>query len=117
MTREQRLSSIGIALALFLGALDQTIVTTALPRITEELGGLNYYAWVVTAYLLASVIGLPLFGRLVELFPAKWVLLAAVSVFLAGSALSGLAPGIEALIAFRALQGLGGGGIFALAFR
>ena len=116
MTRVQRLSSIGIALALFLGALDQTIVTTALPRITEELGGLNYYAWVVTAYLLASVIGLPLFGRLVELFPAKWVLLAAVSVFLAGSALSGLAPGIEALIAFRALQGFGGGGIFALAF-
>ena len=116
MTREQRLSSIGISLALFLGALDQTIVTTALPRIAEELGGLNYYAWVVTAYLLASVLGLPLFGRLVELFPAKWVLLGAVSVFLAGSVLSGLAPGIEALIAFRALQGIGGGGIFALAF-
>ena len=116
MTREQRLSSIGISLALFLAALDQTIVTTALPRITDELGGLNYYAWVVTAYLLASVLGLPLFGRLVELFPAKWVLLGAVSVFLAGSMLSGLAPGIEALIAFRALQGFGGGGIFALAF-
>ncbi len=116
MTREQRLSFIGISLALFLGALDQTIVTTALPRITEELGGLNYYAWVVTAYLLASVLGLPLFGRLVELFPAKWMLLGAVSVFLAGSVLSGLAPGIEALIAFRALQGFGGGGIFALSF-
>ena len=116
MTREQRLSFIGISLALFLAALDQTIVTTALPRITEELGGLNYYAWVVTAYLLASVLGLPFFGRLIELFPAKWVLLGAVSVFLTGSVLSGLAPGIEALIAFRFLQGFGGGGIFALAF-
>jgi EmrB/QacA subfamily drug resistance transporter len=116
LTREQRLSVVGISLALFLGALDQTIVTTALPRITEELGGLNYYAWVVTAYLLASVLGLPFFGRLVELFPAKWVLLSAVSIFLAGSVLSGLAPGIEALVAFRALQGFGGGGIFALSF-
>ncbi len=116
MTQEQRLSAIGISLALFLGALDQTIVTTALPRIAEELGGLNYYAWVVTAYLLASVLGLPFFGRLVELFPAKWVLLSAVCIFLAGSVLSGLAPGILALIAFRALQGFGGGGIFALAF-
>ena len=114
MTREQRLSFIGISLALFLAALDQTIVTTALPRITQELGGLNYYAWVVTAYLLSSVLGLPLFGRLIELFPPKWVLLGAVSVFLAGSVLSGLAPGIEALIAFRFLQGLGGGGILAL---
>ena len=114
MTQEQRLAYIGISLALFLAALDQTIVTTALPRITEELGGLNYYAWVVTAYLLASVLGLPLFGRLIELFPAKWVLLTAVSVFLAGSVLSGLAPSIEALIAFRFLQGLGGGGILAL---
>ncbi len=114
MTREQRLSFIGISLALFLAALDQTIVTTALPRITQELGGLDYYAWVVTSYLLASVLGLPLFGRLIELFAAKWVLLAAVSIFLAGSVLSGLAPGIEALIAFRFLQGLGGGGILAL---
>lgn len=114
MTQEQRLAYIGIMLALFLAALDQTIVTTALPRITEELGGLNYYAWVVTAYLLASVLGLPLFGRLIELFPAKWVLLGAAITFLAGSVLSGLAPGIEALIAFRFLQGLGGGGIIAL---
>lgn len=114
MTQEQRLSFIGISLALFLAALDQTIVTTALPRITDELGGLNYYAWVVTAYLLSSVLGLPLCGRLIELFPPKWVLLGAVSVFLAGSVLSGLATGIEALIAFRFLQGLGGGGILAL---
>ena len=101
-------------IALFLAALDQTIVTTALPRITDELGGLNYYAWVVSAYLLASVLGLPLFGRLIEIFPAKWVLLAAVVIFLAGSVLSGLAPSIQALIAFRALQGIGGGGILAL---
>ena len=114
MTQEQRLAYIGIMIALFLAALDQTIVTTALPRITDELGGLNYYAWVVTAYLLASVLGLPLFGRLIEIFPAKWVLLAAVSIFLAGSVFSGLAPSIQALIAFRALQGIGGGGILAL---
>lgn len=114
MTQEQRLAYIGIMIALFLAALDQTIVTTALPRITDELGGLNYYAWVVSAYLLASVLGLPLFGRLIEIFPAKWVLLAAVSIFLAGSVLSGLAPSIQALIVFRALQGIGGGGIFAL---
>ncbi len=114
MTQEQRLAYIGIMIALFLAALDQTIVTTALPRITDELGGLNYYAWVVSAYLLASVLGLPLFGRLIEIFPAKWVLLAAVVIFLAGSVLSGLAPSIQALIAFRALQGIGGGGILAL---
>ncbi len=114
MTQEQRLAYIGIMIALFLAALDQTIVTTALPRITDDLGGLNYYAWVVTAYLLASVLGLPLFGRLIEIFPAKWVLLATVSIFLAGSVLSGLAPSIQALIAFRALQGIGGGGILAL---
>jgi len=101
---------------MFLGALDQTIVATAMPRVIQELGGLNYYAWVVTAYLLASVVALPLFGRLTELFSGKWVLLTAVSIFLAGSALSGLSPSIETLIVFRAFQGFGAGGIFAVAF-
>ncbi|HEY8449669.1 MAG TPA: MDR family MFS transporter [Bacillota bacterium] len=112
---ERGLAVMGVMLCLFLAALDQTIVSTALPRITEELGGLEQYAWVATSYLLASVLALPVYGRLVELAAGKWVLFAAASVFLLGSALAGLAPSMTALIAFRGLQGIGGGGLFATA--
>lgn len=112
---ERRLAVIGVMLSLFLAALDQTIVGTALPRIIQELNGLDLYAWVATSYLLASVVALPVFGRLAELMAGKWVLLIASVIFLAGSALAGAAPSMEALVAFRGVQGFGGGGLFATA--
>jgi EmrB/QacA subfamily drug resistance transporter len=106
---------IGIFLGLFLAALDQTIVATALPRIVQELGGTNLYAWVATGYLLTSTVAVPIFGRLADLVASKWLLFSAVLIFLGGSALSGLSFDMEALIAFRGLQGLGGGALFAVA--
>jgi EmrB/QacA subfamily drug resistance transporter len=114
IAREQRLSLIGVMLAIFLAALDQTIVATALPKIVVDLHGTNLYAWVATAYLLASTVALPIFGRLAELVARKWVLLVAVAIFLAGSALSGASTTMMALIAFRSIQGIGSGGIFAV---
>lgn len=114
ITAEQRLSLIGVFLAIFLAALDQTIVATALPKIVVDLDGTNLYAWVATAYLLASTVALPIFGRLAELVARKWVLLVAVAIFLAGSALSGASTSMWALIAFRSIQGIGSGGIFAV---
>jgi EmrB/QacA subfamily drug resistance transporter len=101
----------GLVLALLLAALDSTIVSTALPTIVGELGGLNRLAWVVTAYLLAQTIVTPLYGKLGDLYGRKPVLQVAIVVFLIGSALCGLAANMGQLIAFRALQGLGGGGL------
>lgn len=89
---ERRLAVVGIMLCMFLAALDQTIVATALPRIVGELRGLDRYAWVATGYLLASVVALPVFGRWTEMAAGKWVLLVASSVFLLGSFLCGLRP-------------------------
>jgi EmrB/QacA subfamily drug resistance transporter len=114
ITAEQRLSLIGVFLAIFLAALDQTIVATALPNIVVELNGTNLYAWVATAYLLASTVALPIFGRMAEILARKWVLLTAVAIFLVGSALSGASTSMVALILFRAVQGIGSGGIFAV---
>ncbi len=115
MNRTTRLTLIGIFLGIFLAALDQTIVATALPRIVEELGGIDKYAWVATSYLLASTIAVPIFGRLADLVRAKVLLFWAILIFLLGSALSGLAPSMEALVAARGLQGIGGGALFAVA--
>lgn len=112
---ERRIALVGIFLCMFLSALDQTIVATALPRIVQELGGTTLYAWVATSYLLASTIALPVAGRLVDMVSPKHILIVAASVFLVGSALSGLATSMDQLIAFRAIQGLGGGAIFAVA--
>ncbi len=113
--QEVRFTMIGIFLGLFLAALDQTIVSTAMPRIVGELKGAEYYAWVTTSYLLASTVSAPIFGRLTELFSRKSILLVAVLLFLLGSALSGLSQNMAELILFRGLQGLGGGALFALA--
>ncbi|SDE70931.1 drug resistance transporter, EmrB/QacA subfamily [Thermus arciformis] len=113
--QEVRFTMIGIFLGLFLAALDQTIVSTAMPRIVGELRGAEYYAWVTTSYLLASTVSAPIFGRLTELFSRKSILLVAVLLFLLGSALSGLSQNMAELILFRGLQGLGGGALFALA--
>jgi len=101
----------GLLLVMLLASLDSTIVATALPTIVGELGGVGHLAWVVTAYLLAQTVVTPLYGKLGDLYGRKRVLQSAVVIFLLGSALCGLARSLEALIAFRALQGLGGGGL------
>ncbi|MBA2715739.1 MAG: MFS transporter [Propionibacteriales bacterium] len=105
----------GLMAGMFLAALDQSIVGTALPRITSELGGLDKLSWVVTAYLLTSTASTPLWGKISDIYGRKVIFQAAIVAFLLGSLLSGLAQGITELIVFRAVQGLGGGGLFALA--
>ena len=112
---ERRIALVGIFLCMFLSALDQTIVATALPRVVQDLGGTSLYAWVATSYLLASTIALPVAGRLVDMVSPKYILIVAAAVFLVGSALSGLSTSMEQLIIFRAVQGLGGGAIFSVA--
>ncbi|HSU14755.1 MDR family MFS transporter [Longimicrobium sp.] len=101
----------GLLLVMLLASLDSTIVATALPTIVGEMGGVGHLAWVVTAYLLAQTIVTPLYGKLGDLYGRKRVLQSAVVIFLLGSVLCGMARSLEALIAFRALQGLGGGGL------
>jgi len=115
VNRTQLLTLVGIFLGIFLAALDQTIVSTALPRIVQDLGGMEKYAWVGTSYLLASTISVPIFGRLSDLISSRSLLLWAVAIFLLGSALSGLSSSMDQLIAFRAVQGVGGGALFAVA--
>ena len=112
---ERRLALIGVFLCIFLSALDQTIVATALPRIVQQLGHTNLYAWVATSFLLASTIALPVAGRMADIVSPKYVLITAAIVFLIGSALSGLSHSMYQLILFRGIQGLGGGAIFAVA--
>jgi EmrB/QacA subfamily drug resistance transporter len=104
-----------LMLAVLLAALDSTIVATALPTITAELGGLNQLSWVVTGYLLASTISTPLYGKLGDLYGRKRLFQGAILVFLAGSALCGRSENMAELIAFRTLQGFGGGGLIVLA--
>jgi EmrB/QacA subfamily drug resistance transporter len=101
----------GLMLVLLMAALDQTIVATALPTIVGDLGGLNQISWVVTAYLLAQTAVTPLYGKLGDLYGRKIVLQVALVLFLIGSALCGLSQNMTELILFRALQGLGGGGL------
>jgi EmrB/QacA subfamily drug resistance transporter len=101
----------GLMLVLLMAALDQTIVSTALPTIVGDLGGLNHISWVVTAYLLAQTAVTPLYGKLGDLYGRKIMLQVAMVLFLVGSALCGAAQSLPMLIAFRALQGLGGGGL------
>ena len=102
---------IGLMLVLLMAALDQTIVSTALPTIVGDLGGLNHISWVVTAYLLAQTVVTPLYGKLGDLYGRKLMLQVAMVLFLVGSALCGAAQNLDMLIAFRAIQGLGGGGL------
>lgn len=101
----------GLLLVMLLAALDSTIVATALPTIVNELGGLAHLSWVVTAYLLAQTIVTPIYGKLGDLYGRKRVLQVAIIVFLIGSALCGLSQSMMHLILFRAIQGLGGGGL------
>ncbi len=106
----------GVLMAMFLSALDQTVVSTALPRIVADLGGFDRYTWVSTSYLVASTSVLPIVGRLTDIYGRKWFILAAIVVFLVGSVLAGLSQTMTQLIVFRAIQGLGGGSIMAIAF-
>ena len=114
-TRQLQLVFAGLMSGVLLAALDQTIVATALPTIVGDLGGLTHLSWVVTAYLLASTASTPLYGKISDLYGRKTVFQAAIVIFLVGSALSGLAQTMGQLIAFRAIQGLGAGGLMALA--
>jgi len=112
--REIQSVFVGLMIVNGLGALDQSIVATALPRIVSELGGLNHLAWVVTAYVLASTSVMPLYGKLSDHFGRKPMIYVAVLTFLAGSMLCGLAQNLTQLIVFRAVQGLGAGGLLPL---
>jgi EmrB/QacA subfamily drug resistance transporter len=116
-TQQQKMFTVvGIMMALFLGALDQTIVATALPTILEKLNGINLYSWVVTGYLLASTAMIPIYGKLSDLYGRKVIILIGVIIFLVGSMLSGQAHSMVELILFRVIQGLGSAGIFSTAF-
>jgi EmrB/QacA subfamily drug resistance transporter len=112
---EIRAIVLGIMLAMFLGALDQTIVATALPTIGRHFGNLNDLSWVVTAYLLTGTASTPLYGKLSDIYGRRGVMLTAICIFIAGSLACALAPSMTTLIFARALQGLGGGGLMALA--
>jgi len=109
--REIKVVLPGLLLAILLAMLDQLIVGTALPRIVGDLGGVAHLSWVVTAYVLASTVTTPLYGKLGDLYGRKKLFLTSIVIFLTGSALSGLAQSMTQLIGFRALQGLGAGGL------
>ena len=123
---ERRITIIGVMIVFLLSALDQTIVSTAMPVIISQLHGLDLYSWVTTAYLLSSTVMIPIWGKLGDIFGRKAVLLWGISLFLIGSCLSGLAGefgdlpllggGMVQLIVFRAIQGFGGGALFTTAF-
>ena len=104
----------GLMAALLLASLDQTIVATALPQIVSDLGGLGLYSWAFTAYVLAMTVTVPLYGKLGDVYGSKPLFVFAIAIFLLGSMLCGLAWGMPELIAFRAIQGIGAGGLFAL---
>jgi EmrB/QacA subfamily drug resistance transporter len=110
------LATAGVALTLLLSALDQTVVGVAMPRIAAELHGLQFYAWVTTAYLVASTATLPVAGKLGDMFGRKPFLLGGIAGFVGASALCGLSQNLPELVAFRALQGLFGGVLFASTF-
>lgn len=123
---EKRTILTALAVVMLLSALDQTIVATAMPRIIEHLHGLSMYAWVTTAYMLASTVSVPIYGKLSDLYGRKPILVAGVIIFLVGSALCGLAgefgdlpvlgSGMMQLVIFRAIQGLGGGALLSVSF-
>lgn len=106
----------GVMLAQFLASLDQTVVGTAMPRIVTDLGGFSQYTWIVTAYMIASTVTVPIVGRLSDMFGRKWFLTAGIAIFIIGSVLCGISQTMTQLIAFRAFQGIGAGAIMGMAF-
>src|SRR5712691_8945184 len=109
MKTNRPLTVVSLLLSLSMAAMEMTVVSTAMPTVVGDLGGIHHYSWVFTAYLLTSTVTVPIYGKLADLYGRKPVLLAGIAIFLVGSMASGLAQGIGALIAFRALQGLGAG--------
>ncbi|PFA62990.1 MFS transporter [Bacillus sp. AFS015802] len=118
MNQETKQKSVVFALliATFLTAIEGTIVSTAMPKIVEDLGGSELYTWVISVYLLAIVISTPVFGKLADLFGRKIMFTIGVSIFLAGSMLSGLSQSMEQLVLFRLIQGIGAGALTTLPF-
>jgi EmrB/QacA subfamily drug resistance transporter len=114
--RKRNFATLGVMLVIFLFAIDATIVSTAMPTIVAKLGGLELYSWVFSIYMLTSALTTPVFGKLADLFSRRRLMLVGVGVFVVGSTLCGAAQSMEALILFRAVQGLGGGAIYALSF-
>lgn len=114
--REKMIILIAVLSGMFLAALDQTIVGTALPKILSEFNALEKLSWIVTAYLLASTVTVPIAGKLSDIYGRRKLLMSGIVIFVAGSMLSGVSQNIDQLIAFRALQGIGGGILFANAF-
>src|SRR6266567_7195172 len=106
---------IGVILGMLLAALDQTIVGTALPHIVANLGGLDHYAWVVTAYLLASTVSIPIYGKLSDIYGRRPFFIGGMIIFLAGSALAGTSQNMTQLILYRGIQGLGAGAMMPIA--
>jgi EmrB/QacA subfamily drug resistance transporter len=115
-TSKRNLAAAGVMLVIFLFAIDATIVSTSMPTIVARLGGLDLYSWVFSIYMLTSALTTPIFGKLADLFSKRRLMLIGIVVFLVGSTLCGAAQSMEAMIVFRAVQGLGGGAIYALSF-
>src|SRR5256886_3879626 len=113
--RETLLTMFGVLMVMLLASLDQTIVSTALPRVIADLQGFDRYTWVSTAYLLTSTVMVPIYGKLSDLFGRKPIFLFGVVIFLIGSALSGVSQSMNQLIAFRAFQGIGAGALMPIA--
>lgn len=110
-TTKRRLTVLALLLGLFLAAMEMTVVSTAMPTAVGDLGGIHLYAWVFAAYMLTMTVTLPIHGKLADLYGRKPVMIAGVAVFLGGSLLCGLADGMNELILFRAIQGIGAGAI------
>jgi EmrB/QacA subfamily drug resistance transporter len=113
---KRNLAVAGVMLVIFLYAIDATIVSTSMPTIVARLGGLELYSWVFSIYMLTSALTTPLFGKLADLFSHRRLMLIGIGIFVLGSTLCGAAQSMEMLVLFRAIQGLGGGAIYALAF-
>lgn len=113
-TSPRALITLGVLGGSFLGAIEATIVATAMPTVVEQLGGLSHYSWVFSAYLLTSTVTTPIWGRLSDIYGRRRFYIAATAVFVIGSVLSGVAQSMEQLIVFRALQGIGAGGLLPL---
>ena len=113
---KRNLAAVGVMMVIFLFAIDATVVSTSMPTIVARLGGLELYSWVFTIYMLTSALTTPIFGKLADLFSKRRLMLIGIAIFLIGSTLCGAAQSMEAMIVFRAVQGLGGGAIYALSF-
>jgi EmrB/QacA subfamily drug resistance transporter len=105
----------GVLLAISIAAMEATVVATAMPTVVQKLGGIEWYGWVISAYVLASAVTMPLYGKLADLYGRRRTLMIGLSIFLVGSLACGFAPSMGTLIAFRALQGIGAGGIQPIA--